>query len=500
MVEGRQELQKRYLGAIEKINEPKNKGKNCSRTVELFFSFDIVNSSLYKDENYFGWPVVLTSLLTGIQGTVAKEIPQAQLWRVLGDEIIFFVTIKNIDEVYGAVDSVYNTLVNFNLQLRSGRFFENLTVTNDLVKDAGSSENIGNDTLKANNIIAVQAASWLAIVIDGDKEGEKFRPYDNIFKRYHINENQQINEFLGQDIDTGFRLKKETQDRRLVVSLELAIILSERTGYLSRLHIITYKALKGVWKNRLYPIIWYHDKAMSGVSFEESFYYDEAISSLLSKAYFENRKGVGVDLPAYMFLDVHKALNKVAEDQNLETKIELINRIINETENDEKAMENAFSSKLLEFHCAAVCCDVKNRKILIAKRNDRKFYPGLWEFGCAKANIEKSLCESIIEDYKNDFGLDIEVICDGNREDTEPVPIALYQIDKVEKLQKGVIVIAKIKGNTDKLQETIQFRKKHEKYQWISEEEIDGFNESAIHDFKDTLRRVFSMWDKVFGD
>lgn len=87
MVEGRQELQKRYLGAIEKINEPKNKWKNCSRTVELFFSFDIVNSSLYKDENYFGWPVVLTSLLTGIQGTVAKEIPQAQLWRVLGDEI-----------------------------------------------------------------------------------------------------------------------------------------------------------------------------------------------------------------------------------------------------------------------------------------------------------------------------------------------------------------------------------------------------------------------------
>lgn len=74
-----------------------------------------------------------------------------------------------------------------------------------------------------------------------------FLPYDNIFKKYRINDSQQINEFLGQDIDTGFRIKKETQDRRLVISVELAKILSDKTEYLSRLNIITYKSLKGVW-------------------------------------------------------------------------------------------------------------------------------------------------------------------------------------------------------------------------------------------------------------
>lgn len=194
MVESKEKLQQRYmgaLGALEKINDSKNEGKKCSRTVELFFSFDIVNSSAYKDENYFGWPVVLTSLLTEIQRSVAGKIPQAQLWRVLGDEIIFFVTIKNIDEIYAAINSVYSTLVNFNLQLRTGRFFENLENNSKETKqftESGCIEKTGIDMLRVNNIIAVQAAAWLAIVINGDKE--EFRPYDNVFKLYNINESQ----------------------------------------------------------------------------------------------------------------------------------------------------------------------------------------------------------------------------------------------------------------------------------------------------------------------
>ncbi|RHS91036.1 hypothetical protein [Clostridium sp. AM42-4] len=501
MVESKKDLQQRYGAVLEKINEPKRKEKNCSRTVELFFSFDIVNSSSYKDENYFGWPLVLTSLLTSIQRNVTKEIVSAQLWRVLGDEIIFFVTIRNIDEIYSTIDAVYNILVNFNLQLHSGHFFETLGNEDEKSEQTDEPDCVKKEKinfLAVHGSIAVQAAAWIAIVKNGDEE--KIQPFDNIFKRYNINDNQQINEFLGQDIDTGFRIKKETQDRRLVVSVELAKLLSDRTAYLSRLNIVTYKSLKGVWRNRLYPIIWYHDKDVSSVSFEESFYYDEVTSSPLSKAYFDNRKGEGVDLPKDMFLDVHKALDKVIQDQNLKAKIELISQTINETENDEKSVENEFSSKLLEFHCAAVCCDVENRKILIAKRNDRKLYPGLWEFGCAKANIENSLSESIINDYKNDFGFDIKVVCEESRKDIEPVPIALYQVDKAEKIQKGVIVIARVIGNIDQLDATVMSRKKHKKYRWIAEEEIDDFQDKAIPDFKDTLKRVFSMWDKIFGD
>lgn len=79
----------KYGDLLEEIQKEEKKEEKSSRTVELFFSFDIVNSSSYKDVNFFGWQEVLTTLLTSIQKDIAREIPEAQLWRVLGDEIVF---------------------------------------------------------------------------------------------------------------------------------------------------------------------------------------------------------------------------------------------------------------------------------------------------------------------------------------------------------------------------------------------------------------------------
>lgn len=480
-----------YSDALEKINENTNSEKkgSRSRSVELFFSFDIVNSSLYKDTNYLGWQSVLTTLLTDIQKNVTKEIPTAQLWRVLGDEIIFFVTIRNVEEIYSTVDAIYSILVVTHVKLKNEKFFENID------EDFSYKEIVW---MKKSNILAVQSAVWLAIILNEDSS--LFLPYDNIFKKYRISDSQQINEFLGQDIDTGFRIKKETQDRRLVVSVEVAKILSDKTEYLSRLNIITYKSLKGVWQNRLYPIIWYHDPKVSSVSFEDSFYYDETTYSQLSKEYFLNREKNEGDITSYMFLDVHKALEKIIKDRKLGDKLEQIHRVINDTENDVIAVENEFDNKLLEFHCAVVCCDVDNKRVLIAKRKNRKFFTGLWEFGCAKASIDKNLCDSIKEEYKNDFGIEIDIICDNKREDKEPKPIALYQVDKVDKLQKGVIVVARITQNAEQIDEVIKKRGKHENYEWITEENVETFDESAINDFKDTLKKVFTMWDEMFKE
>ena len=488
MVENRT-LEELYSDALEKINKNTNDGKNGSRSVELFFSFDIVNSSLYKDTNYLGWQSVLTTLLTDIQKNITKEIPAAQLWRVLGDEIIFFVTIRNEEEIYSTIDAIYGILVVTNVKLKNEKFFEN-------IGEDFSDKEI--DWMKKSNILAVQSAAWIAIILNG--YSSLFFPYDNIFKKYRISYSQQINEFLGQDIDAGFRIKKETQDRRLVISVELAKILSDKTEYLSRLNIITYKGLKGVWQNRLYPIIWYHDPKVSGVSFEDSFYYDETTYSQLSKEYFLNREKDEGDITSYMFLDVHKALEKIIKDQRLGGKLEQIQQVINDTENDIIAVENEFDNKLLEIHCAAVCCDVDNKRVLIVKRKNRRFYSGLWEFGCAKASIDKNLCDSIKEDYKNDFGIEIDIICDDEREDKEPKPIALYQINKVDKLQKGIIVVAKIIKGLDQLEETIKEKDKHEKFMWISEEEVEKFDEPAISDFKDTLKKIFIMWNQLFKE
>ena len=142
----------------------------------------------------------------------------------------------------------------------------------------------------------------------------------------------------------------------------------------------------------------------------------------------------------------------------------------------------------------------KIKKVFVVKRKNRTFLPGLWEFGCAKANIEENLCDSIKKDYKNDFGIDIEIVCDKSRNDKEPNPIALYQIDKAEKLQKGVIVVAKIVAGTEDIQSVIDEKRKHEKFRWLSKEDISSFNEDAINDFKNTLEKVFTRWDEYFKE
>lgn len=134
------------------------------------------------------------------------------------------------------------------------------------------------------------------------------------------------------------------------------------------------------------------------------------------------------------------------------------------------------------------------------QRKNRKFLSGLWEFGCAKASIDENLCDSIKKEYKNDFGIEIDIICDDGRNDKEPKPIALYQVNKVDKLQKGVIVVAKIIQNVEQIDGVINKRGKHEKYKWITEEEVETFDEPAINDFKDTLKKVFTMWDEMFKE
>lgn len=471
---------------IDEVLKP-NREKESSESVELFFSFDIVNSSQYKGIDSNGWQIVLTAILNTIQKKVTKDIPTAQLWRVLGDEILFFLTVRSEEEIYEAVNSINYILLSIKNGIDSKELFK-VVNNNEIEKNR----------VDCQSVLGIQAAAWLAIVRTGDCR--EVKPYENVLWKYTLDSPQEeIKDFLGVDIDIGFRLKKETDERRFVISVELATILSKSTYYLKNLNIITYKKLKGVWNGRLYPIIWYHDEKLSEVSLEESFYYDEVEQSTLAKEYFTNRQNNVLDPKSKMYADVHAALNKIIKDQKLTSKIENINEIIKQTECDKRIVENEFNNKFLEFHCAAVCCNVETKSILIVKRLDRNLNTNKWEFGCAHANVDKDLIESIKEDYKHDFGIDIEVIMKTNRRDGEPLPIALYQIVKSNQLQKGVIVVAKVL-NSGKLEDTIKANKKHSGYRWIKEEDLQNFDEDSVNDLKVTMEEIFIRWNELFGE
>ena len=402
MVDQTQRLS-RYRELIQELNETK-KMEIARRTVELFFSFDIVNSSLYKTINYTGWYNVIISLFKEIQASVMKLMPGAEMWRVLGDEIVFIIPIKENKDFFVYTDKIFEILNIFVLKLKNGQFFDELEIDNDKKL-----------LMKMQNVISLKAAAWIAIVGENVQQIER---YDNLLERYKLREGYGLIEFLGNDIDAGFRIKKETENRRMVISFELAYILAKDTDYLKNIHIITYKTLRGIWQNRLYPIIWYHDpKYAENIQFEDSFFYDETEENELTKEYFSNRENSV--LKKEMYYNVYNALNKIVSDQNLIHKFVKMDKIIEDSPTTQTAKGNLLEPKFfLRLHCVAVCYDKSTKKILIMKRSSkREKYPDKWEFGCAKAVLERSLNEQIEQEYYNDFGVKIKVVCDEERED-----------------------------------------------------------------------------------
>lgn len=483
MVEKDELLSSKYSGLIENLNKEKEESV-ARRSVELFFSFDIVNSSAYKTINYTGWYKVIILLFKKIQSNVTKMMPAAEMWRVLGDEIIFIIPVKENKDFFVYTDKIFEILNIFVYQLNTGEFFNDLDVTDD-----------DKSLMKMQNIISLKAAAWIAIVGEGIK---KLEQYDNLLERYKLRVGYGVIEFLGNDIDAGFRLKKETQDRRLVISFELAYILAKDTEYLNNLNIITYKSLKGIWQNRLYPIIWYHDsKFVGNVQFEDSFYYDEKEKNALVEEYFSNR--TAPLLNEEMYKNAYEALSKILLDQNLKGKIEKMNTIIQLSQNSATVEGNLLEPQFfLRLHCVVVCYDESEMKILIMKRaSSRKRYSGQWEFGCAKGTLEMSLCDQIEREYYEDFGVKIKVICDNTRTDIQPIPLALYEVDSEQGKDKGFISLAKIVESY----EVSEFKEstKHSQVKWITKEEVDEFKEEAVKDFKNTLKLAFRKMEEISG-
>ena len=466
-----------YGSQIQHLNQEKEVLAE-RRSVELFFSFDIVNSTAYKTLNFTGWSQVIIALFSEIQKRVVKKMPSAEMWRILGDEVIFLVPIKEKDDIFIYISKIFEIMIDMVMQLKKGSFFDKLEL-HDLERDL----------MKMQNIISVKASAWIAIICENLK---KLEQYDNIIERFKLQEGYGLFEFLGNDIDTGFRVKTNTQDRRLVIDYELAYLLSRNTDYLRNIHIITYKRLKGVWQNRLYPIIWYYDdKYFEGTSFDDSFYYDEIENSELVKEYLKNK--TEPLLKKEMYSDVDYALNKIMQDQKLEDKFDRMDRIIKESQEDLKhLLEPTF---LLRLHCVAVCYDKNKTKVLIMKRaENRKKFPGLWEFGCAKGTLEKPLKEQIEEEYQKDFGIQIEVQCNKSRNDVQPIPLVMYEVECEQGKDKGIITMAEIVSDFD----IKNFKgNKHSAVRWIKEDEIDQFSEGAVEDFKNTLRIIFNKLKEI---
>ena len=397
--------------------------------VVLFFSYDIVNSTEFKT-TINQWPTILSHIFQKVKHYVEEAIPSAEVWRILGDEIIFVTYVSWLDDLFAYVDNIFRVLQSICKEIRSETLFDRYS---DIAPYAHY----------LRSILGLKAACWIARIIE-QTEGNDTECEDNIVTKYQLSNNRCITEFLGNDIDEGFRLSKMVTQRRMVVSFALAYLLSEHTEYLNRLRIISYECLKGIWRNRPYPIIWYHDpKYCENVTFDDSFYYDEAQEEKLSRKYFLNRKQYSEDpfpIPSIkMYTDIYDALTKICQDQILEKKISGIKELLNHSDQPDKYMCLADT---FDLDCVAVCL-TKDSKVLVARHADgRHNHPQKWYFGGHKILKDDKISEQLPEYYKREFGVEIALIPDATG--SAPRPLRIYESKYGEQYHKGIIMVAEI--------------------------------------------------------
>ncbi|MBR0429700.1 MAG: hypothetical protein IJK17_06425 [Lachnospiraceae bacterium] len=469
----------------EKKNVSFEKEQKHSPRVTLFFSFDIVNSTMYKGVTR-NWPIVIKQLLDTVLDYVYSDsgVNDSLLWRVIGDEMVFVLTLYDENEMIEAVDSVFKVLTNLNNYLKTGDFFDKI--------EGQNIEKSEIEYLKTHNLLALKGAAWIAVV---NRVAEN--AYDCVETRYMAtSHNQEFKEFLGSDIDTGFRIKEFTQKGRLIISFELAHYLIKNNQQNS-IYIMDYKVMKGVWNKQHYPIIWYHNGSTANGDFDNSFEYDETQWSELSKNYLNRRMRNVTDAGAIetsdeFNYDVRKAITSIVSDRAMKGKIDYFDAVLSSL----KIPQINALTYSLEVHCAVVCCDIKERKVMIVHRTDNhKTNPSKWEFGCAKLTSEENITECVTNYYLDKYGVKIDLVRDRSRGEQQPMPIALYEITGEAYIKKGIILVASA-------EQTNSYRedREHDDVKWISKDEVGRYATDAVRDFENTINTVFVRFDEFFGE
>ncbi len=226
----------------------------------LFLSCDLLDSTRFKQsvrqrpshlvppELDAGWvPTFLEfyrEFPEALGRIVAERHPaligRLDLWKAIGDELIFSCAIRSESDCYDAVDAWIGAMDDFEqgsllektpMMLKGGAFLATVPFPDRRVAIPRGIVETGTqqDAEKLNED-----------VLNGEHGAERY-----------------VVDFVGPSIDTGFRVLEYAQRRYFVVTLEVAHILfeyAEHHGLARTAHLLGTKRLKGVWDDRPYPL------------------------------------------------------------------------------------------------------------------------------------------------------------------------------------------------------------------------------------------------------
>lgn len=228
----------------------------------VFFSFDLVNSTIYKSAQKGKWPVVFAQFYQVIRKEMKKKFQGIKVWKYIGDEILFFKILNSTKELLEIVTGSFDAL-NFTL------------------------ENLKNSFPNIFKPLSLKGTIWCAPVMKtrGEElENLEMEKIQNIALDFTYENKANLRDFVGPDIDIGFRISKYAEKEKLVIGADLAYMILKakaprgikKDDLVKNLRIVSYEDLKGIWNDRYYPVIWYYK---DWEKIKNTFEYDDRFKS-----------------------------------------------------------------------------------------------------------------------------------------------------------------------------------------------------------------------------
>lgn len=207
----------------------------------LFLSVDIIGStafknSIVKSEQIHPWlplvngfynefPIYFFRNLyqTSKKYTNKVEYELPRVWKCLGDELVFVVKLTSSCQPIFYVSSFRKAIVEYNASMFQIQQPQ----------------------------LGLKASAWLG--------GFPVSNAEVVIKQN--NSNSEEIDYIGPSIDIGFRLSRLADSRRMVISVELAYMISVSANTTEDKLPIYFNGrehLKGVLNNREYPVFWVH--------------------------------------------------------------------------------------------------------------------------------------------------------------------------------------------------------------------------------------------------
>ena len=192
-----------------------------------------IYEQICKEESYQDWSQIISRCFDDFNTQFTENLDGSEIcpWKMAGDELIYCVDVKTRKDVHDKVLAFFKTL----------RFFDKRYM------QKGSQIRLKGSAWTAGFPIRNRILKPVSITNELD-----------ICKDCRVN----LDDYMGPEIDIGFRLGKFTFPGIIVVSLELACILldgkigmSSANSYFSIIDT-GWEILKGVWDGRKYPIFW----------------------------------------------------------------------------------------------------------------------------------------------------------------------------------------------------------------------------------------------------